>query len=107
MSSTSPYSNVNKYIGWILLGIGCIMLLVSILTLVFWEWMWMTHMTVPVPLPLYGEDIEDLEPGILTTSSTKSFLSGQNSTNLTNREADKAILDLENTRNEIEELQNN
>ena len=95
---TSSYINANRYIGWVALAISIIMMVFALYLLIRWRWVWMTTVTVPAPIKVYGEDIEDIEPGFLTVSSAKSFLSTQNATSKIKLEAERAMNDLELTK---------
>jgi hypothetical protein len=95
ISSNPSYQNGNRIFAYVVLGISGLAAFMGIYTLVRWPWMWLKDVAFPALKHRYGEDIEDVEPGFLTISSAKSFLSTQAATNHTKREVELAESDLE------------
>lgn len=92
---TSTYINANRYIGWVAFSVSIVMMVFALYLLIRWRWVWLKDVATPTPRKIYGEDIEDIEPGFLATSSAQSFIRAQKSTDKIKLEAERAMNDLE------------
>lgn len=95
LSLSSSYLTGNRMVGYVALAFGTLLAAWSLYMIVQWSWVWMKDVPFAAPLPRYGEDVEDIEPGFLTVSSARSFLSTQAATDATKREVERALGDLE------------
>lgn len=94
-SEPTSYLNGNRIFGWVVFSFSIVFGIFAVYILIRWKWVWMKDVAIPAPVKIYGQDVEDIEPGFLTSSSNKSFLSTQKAATETKIEVERALNDLD------------
>ena len=79
-------AGIPLFLGW---------LVWSAYLLVNYKWTWMTQIGQIVKEQRFGEDVEDLDPGILSRSGTRTFLDATETATRTNQEVELAYRDID------------
>ena len=93
----SSYQSATLYLGYILIVASILMMVFALYLLIDWRRIWCKTVPIPAKKPVYGEDVEDISPGYLASSGTRTFLDASKYASDTRREADLAVDDIEKT----------
>ena len=88
-------SNGMKIMMYVFSPLAALYLLLALYTLIKWKWMWMHSQFTPTKQKVYGEDIEDIDPGFLARSGARSFLDATSALDNTKHEVERAHTDLD------------
>jgi len=94
--AAKKYADALKIFFYLFFSMFVLWILFSSYLLVRWRWAWMT--VTFAPPRLYGEDVEDFEPGILGRSGTRIAVDATRNADRTYYEVEKAYDDLTFTR---------
>lgn len=92
---SQTYLNANMYLGYVLMVLSVLGMVLALYFAIAWKKIWMHQVPIPVKKPVYGEDVEDIEPGYLSRSGARTFLDASEANEATKREVNLALNDLE------------
>ncbi len=88
-SAGDDFASFCQYCYGVLVGLLSILVIVTIVMLFQYKKIWM-YWVIP-PAPRYGQDVEDLVPGILSRNGTELYLQDLNINNQTHLDVERAL----------------
>jgi len=90
-STDTTWIGANTYFFYIGIPLSVLWGIATLIMMIRWKWAWMTITFMPPKK--YGEDVEDLDPGILSRSGTAMALDANKWADKARREAELALID--------------